>query len=247
MCYHTRFTENLSNLESRFKASLHKDSNRLFFEIPRFHINGFSHPDMLILPQEEPSALIPSIWGIVPTKVKETGLKEYYKQAVKFGGGLNAQSEKLFEHFIYKHSSLNRRCIIPVTGFYEPHHFNKKKYPYYVHNKNKVPMSLAGIYTVLDKIVTFSILTKSASPLLEKIHNTKKRQPMILSKELENAWLSDNLNENQIKEIINTRYQDDQLETYTVSKDIFNPSIDSNTMDIAKKQIYPELEDFRLF
>lgn len=70
---------------------------------------------------------------------------------------------------------------------------------------------------------------------------------MILSKELENAWLSDNLNENQIKEIINTRYQDDQLETYTVSKDIFNPSIDSNTMDIAEKQIYPELEDFRLF
>ena len=193
MCYHTRITESVANLETRFKASLHKESTRLFFDKPRYHINGFTHPEILIIPQEEPSALVSSVWGIAPSKIQAKGLKDYYKQAVSYGGGLNAQSEKLFDHFIYKHSSMTRRCIVPVTGFYEPHHFNKKKYPYYLYNMDKEPLLLAGIYTVLDQLVTFTILTQSASSLLERIHNNKKRQPVILTKETEKDWLSDNL------------------------------------------------------
>ncbi len=247
MCYHTRITENLSNLESRFKASLHKDANRLFFDKPRYHINGFSHPEMLILPQEEPSVFVPSNWGIVPSNIKADSLPNYYKKAVKFGAGLNAKSEKLFDHFIYKYSSLTRRCIVPVTGFYEPHHFNNKKYPYYIHNSNTEALALAGIYTVLDEAVTFSILTKPASPLFESIHNVKKRQPILLSKEVENNWLMDELNESQIREIINLPYDDDSLETFTVSKDLFNPTIDSNSMDITEPVNYPELDNSLLF
>ena len=247
MCYHTRLTENLSNLESRFKASLHKDANPLFFEKPRYHINGFSHPEMLILPQEEPSVFIPSNWGIAPSNTKSEGLSNYYKKSVKFGGGLNAKSEKLFDHFIYRYSSLTRRCIIPVTGFYEPHHFKKKKYPYYIHKANDEPLALAGIYTVLNQAVTFSILTKTASPLFETIHNIKKRQPILLSKEVENSWLMDDLNESQIREIINLPYEDNSLETFTVSKDLFNPSVDSNSIEIAEKVNYPELDNSLLF
>ncbi len=243
MCYHTRITENLTNLEVRFKASLHKDTNRLFFDKPRYHINGFSHPELLIIPQEEPSVFVPSNWGIVPSNIKTEALPNYYNKAVKFGAGLNAKSEKLFDHFIYKYSSLTRRCIVPVTGFYEPHHFNRKKYPYYIHKANDEPLALAGIYTVLDQVVTFSILTKPASPLFESIHNVKKRQPILLSNEVENNWLMDELNESQIREIINLSYDDDSLETFTVSKDLFNPSIDSNSTKIAHRVNYPELNE----
>ena len=75
----------------------------------------------------------------------------------------------------------------------------------------------------------------------------KKRQPILLSKEVENNWLMDDLNESQIREIINLPYDDDSLETFTVSKDLFNPTIDSNSMDITEPVNYPELDNSLLF
>ena len=41
------------------------------------------------------------------------------------------------------------------------------------------------IYIVVENIVTYTILTKNASPLFTKIHNNKLRQPIILSKHIE--------------------------------------------------------------
>jgi putative SOS response-associated peptidase YedK len=37
---------------------------------------------------------------------------------------------------------------------------------------------------------SFSILTTAANPLMEEIHNTKKRMPVILSPEAEKSWIS---------------------------------------------------------
>jgi putative SOS response-associated peptidase YedK len=247
MCYHTRITETVANLEYRFKASLHKESNRLFFDKPRFHINGFSHPNMLVIPQQKPDVLAPGVWGIVPDNKEPDEIKPYFKESVKYGGGLNAQSEKLFNHFIYRNIALTQRCIIPVTGFFEPHTSQKKKYPFYIHRKDDAIMSLAGIYTVIETYVTFAILTKKASPLFEKIHNIKKRQPVILSLESEKNWLDNSITNDQVKELINQAYSDDQIEAYTVSKDVYNTRIDSDIETITNKVEYPELEYIQLF
>jgi len=247
MCYHTRITETVANLEYRFKASLHKESNRLFFDKPRFHINGFSHPNMLVIPQQKPDVLAPGVWGIVPDNKEPDEIKPYFKESVKYGGGLNAQSEKLFNHFIYRNIALTQRCIIPVTGFFEPHTSQKKKYPFYIHRKDDAIMSLAGIYTVIETYVTFAILTKKASPLFEKIHNIKKRQPVILNLESEKNWLDNSLANDQVKDIVAQSYKDDHLEAYTVSKDVYNTRIDSDIETITNKVEYPELEYIQLF
>src|SRR5690606_26112181 len=130
-----------------------------------YHINGFAHPNMLIIPQEGSDVLAVGRWGIVPSNTKPELVDVYYKESVRFGGGLNAQSEKLFNHFLYKHSAFTRRCIIPVTGFFEPHEYMGKKYPYYINRQDKEAFALAGVYTIIEDLVTFSILTKEASPL----------------------------------------------------------------------------------
>ncbi len=247
MCYHTRITESVTNLEYRFKASLHKESTRLLFDKPRYHINGFSHPNMLIIPQQKPDILAPGVWGIVPDNKEPNEIKPYYKEAVKYGGGLNAQSEKLFNHFIYRNVALTQRCIIPVTGFFEPHTSRKKKYPFYIHRKDDGIMSLAGIYTVIGPYITFAILTKKASPLFEKIHNVKKRQPVILDFENEKYWLDESLTKDQVKELMTKTYSEDLLDAYTVSKDVYNTRIDSNVETISNKVEYPELKDNLLF
>lgn len=238
MCFHTSQTKKVVELESRYNALLTKDDAREVYDIPRYHINGFSHPDMLIIPQERATALAPALWGIVPENKKPEQLRDYYKEAVRYGGGLNAQSEKLFNHFIYKHSALNRRCIIPVTGFFEPHEYKGKKYPFHIKHKHNDVLSLAGLYTIIGGVVTFTILTKAASPLFATIHNKKNRQPVLLHKDFEEDWLRGDLKENGINELINLNYSEDELSAYTISRDLFDPKVNSDIESIIDEIKY---------
>lgn len=238
MCFHTSQTKKVIELENRYDATITKDDAREAYDIPRYHLNGFAHPDMLIIPQEGSSVLAPALWGIVPNNKKQEQIRDYYKEAVRYGGGLNAQSEKLFDHFIYKHSALTRRCIVPVTGFFEPHEYKSKKYPFHIKHKDNDVLSLAGLYTIIDSVVTFTILTKKASPLFAKIHNKKNRQPIILNRDFEQDWLKDDLNENGVKELINLNYNEDLLSAFTVSRDLFSPSINSDIPSIIDEVKY---------
>ena len=241
MCFHTSTTHKTRKLENHFKVKISDDNLRAYFDKPNYHLNGFSHPNMLVIPQEKSELIAPGVWGIVPSNKPTTQIKEYYKEAVRYGGGLNARSEKIFQHFIYKASVMNKRCIIPVSGFFEPHDHLKKKYPFYFQNIKKEPLALAGLYSVIDTFITFTILTKKASPLFAKIHNLKNRQPVILNDEMTKSWLSHDLSENDITEVINTDYSESNLETYSVSKDVFSPKVDSNVETIIEKVEYPEL------
>lgn len=243
MCFHTSTTHKVSKLESHFKVQLSDESIRPYFDTPTYHHNGFSHPNMLVIPQEKNELLAPGVWGIVPTRTKGTDINTYYKEAVKFGGGLNAQSEKLFQHFIYKDAVLTRRCIIPVSGFYEPHDYKSKKYPFYIKAKDELSLALAGIYNVIDTYITFTILTKPATPLFENVHNLKKRQVILLDTQKGDDWLASDLRMPDIKELIHSEFSASKLEAYSVSKDLFSPSVHSNVESITSKVDYPELHD----
>ena len=174
MCFHTSISHPTRKVEQQLKVKLSDERFRDLFDTPNYHLNGFAHPNMLLIPQERSEVLAPGVWGIVPSYKKAEEIKPYYKEAVKYGGGLNARSEKLFDHFIYKDVIETQRCIIPVSGFFEPHDYQKKKYPYYIKNAQNELLCLAGIYTKIDTYITFSIITKKASPLFERIHNLKK-------------------------------------------------------------------------
>ncbi|GAA4810948.1 SOS response-associated peptidase [Litoribaculum gwangyangense] len=242
MCFHTSTIHKTKKLEEYFKVNLSSETIRPIFDKPNYHLNGFAHPNMLVIPQEKSDVLAPGVWGIVPSNKTSSEIKAYYKEAVKYGGGLNAQSEKLFSHFLYREAAISKRCIIPVSGFFEPHEHNKKKYPFYISQKEKEPLALAGIYSVVDTYITFSILTKDASPMFAKIHNLKKRQPVILNDQAIEHWLLPELTQEDIKELVKSNYPESELSAYTVSKDLFSPKVDSNVESIIDKFVFPELE-----
>lgn len=238
MCFHTSQTKKTIELENRFNVNLVDDSMREYFDVPRYHMNGFSHPNMLVIPQEKSNVLAPGVWGIVPSNKSKDEINPYFKEAVKYGGGLNARSEKVFQHFIYRNSIMENRCIIPVSGFFEPHDHKGKKYPFHFKDKKNQPLALAGLYTVIDTFITFTILTKDASPLFAKIHNKKNRQPVILDIENTHNWLSTDLNENDIKGILNFNYPEDSLNAYSVSKDLFSLKVNSDVETILEEVKY---------
>ncbi|WP_417200554.1 SOS response-associated peptidase [Bizionia sp.] len=241
MCFHTSTTHKVKRLESFYKVKLSDESNRISFDKSNYHLNGFAHPNMLIIPQQKSDVLAPAVWGIVPSGKSKSDINPYFKESVKFGSGLNARSEKVFQHFIYRDSIMTKRCVIPVSGFFEPHDQKGKKYPFYITSKSKEPISLAGIYTIIDKVVTFAILTKEASPLFEKIHNKRKRQPVILNIENSHNWLSVDLTESDIQNVLHVEYPEGNLNTYTVSRGLFSPKVDSNVLEILKPVVYEEL------
>ena len=242
MCFHAAQQKKVKDIERRYEVTRTEAFEIAENDFSAYHLNGFQHPEMLIIPQQGVTKVHPAIWGIMPKNEKGLNQNEYFKKAARFGGGLNAQSEKAFNHFIYKHSIFEKRCIIPVTGFFEPHEHNKKKYPFYFTSREDDFLSIAGIYSLtVDGYVTFTMLTKEASPLFEKIHNTKKRQVVLLDKELEKEWLRDDLNQTHIQELIDVEYNDDTIEAYPISKDLFSPRVDSNHEDIIQKVDYSEL------
>lgn len=242
MCFHASIVSTAKPIEKRSRAVFINDDVKQQFDKPHFHLNGFAHPDLPILTQELPDKILPAVWGIAPSNTDPEELDNYYKKASKFGGGLNARSEKLDSHFLYKQVFKQQRCLIYVDAFFEPHHKKSNSFPYLVRRKDKVLMALAGIYTRFDNgLITCSIITKPASPFMAEIHNQKKRQPVMLSQGVEKKWLDQNLEKDSIFELIDKDYGDENLEAYPISKILHSPKEDSNIPKILEPYDYPEL------
>jgi putative SOS response-associated peptidase YedK len=242
MCFHFSLVSKSDQIENRAKAKFINTDVKSHFDQPQYHLNGFEHPNVAIVTQELSDRILPSIWGIAPSNTDPEALNAYYKKASRYGGGLNARSEKLKSNFIYKKVYKTQRCIIWANAFFEPHHFKSKSYPYLIRRKDFDLFALAGIYTRFKNgLITCSILTKEAMPYLAEIHNQKKRQPVILLPETEKDWLNNSLDEDGIFNCIKNDYEVEDLKSYPVAKSLHKPSENSDVPSILEPFNYPEL------
>jgi putative SOS response-associated peptidase YedK len=137
--------------------------------------------------------------------------------------------------------------LLPVSGFYEWREVNGVKYPYYIQLKEQDYFSLGSIYdTWINKDTgeirnTFSILTTPANPIMEKIHNLKKRMPLILSTEDQLKWLDPDLKTEHIKELIKP-FPDTDMKAYTISRAAGNARNNRDIPEIMEKVEYEELQ-----
>ena len=250
MCYHASQTKKVKQLEEHFKlpAANYIDTEDFTNEeqFTGYHLNGYDHPDMIIIPQELNKELHVGMWGLIPSENLASKQNEYYKSLKFPGSALNSQSEKVFTYDLYKKSILKRRCLIPLSGFFEPHKHKGVSHPVYFSRKDREVFCVAGIYTVTkDGAVTFSMLTKKASEWFGTIHNKSgdKRQIVILPQDLQMEWVRDDLKKEGIKELLNINYDEDDLEATTISRDLFSTSIDSNRNTIFDYYKYPGINE----
>ena len=100
---------------------------------------------------------------------------------------INARAESAAQKPTFKSSLLQRRCVIPSTGFYEWSHDSlKKKYKFNLPEQENLYM--AGIWNEYNGEKRFVILTTAANQSMAPIHN---RMPLILPKELIRSWIND--------------------------------------------------------
>lgn len=134
---------------------------------------------------------------------------------------INARNESIYEKKTFRDSFKNKRCIIPINGFYEWEVEDKIKTPYFVKDIKNDYFTIAGIWDewfdleLNMKIVTVALITCDANEKLGKIHH---RMPIILEKKDFSTWLySDDLKEvNKLFKI----YPSDKLDLYEVSSNV---------------------------
>ena len=243
MCYHKQDKALKGQLEKYYDAIM-----RDFEYSPSYYENGFDFKASPIITAERPKELLGYNWGFVPWWVKsEAEAKKLRVQT------LNCISEEMYDKASYKDSAKEgKRCLIPATGFFEWRWLDAKgkaKIPYFIHAKNQEIFSIAGLYNSWhdkasgEELNTYTVLTTAANPLLTKIHNSKKRMPVILKKEYEKDWLNPNLTKDDVLALCQP-LAEGYLDAHPIGKKVGTPAIstdEKNNPDIEKPVEYPEL------
>lgn len=137
-------------------------------------------------------------WGLSPS---------YAKRLI-----INARAETLDKKKTFKGLFNKKRCLIPVSGFFEWKKQNGTKIKHRIYLEDQELFSLAGLYEhSLDssgnRITEFVIITTTANKKISKIH---ERMPLILSEDKEQEWLNNDTEKKQVKNILKP-YPDDKI------------------------------------
>jgi len=245
MCYHKSQTNSIDYLAEYYSASYTDLMAELYST--HYHENGFDFLPSAIVTSENKNLLSPFNWGFIPwwTKGLEAGLKLRVQT-------LNCISEEMYEKPAFRDAAKEgRRCLIPCSGFFEWRWMDEKgksKVPYFVSVPGSKLFSLAGLYTTFhdratdQRYHTYTVLTTRANPLMEKIHNSKKRMPVIIPREYEQDWLSPALTETDVLALCQP-VSDKVMEGHTISKLITNKKEETDVPRVLEPELYQEVVD----
>jgi len=216
MCYTISINKTREFLEKNFGKKFEEGEK---FK-PSAIIKAFKYPEVPVICQDNPQKISLLIWGLIPYWVRDVSSAFEIRKKT-----FNARIESIKSKPSFKNLIRNNRCLIVVDGFYEWHDDHGKKFPYFITHKKQEVFALAGLYDrwinpengVILK--TFTIITTKANSLLEKIHNTKKRMPIILDNhQMQSLWLEGYMN-NDFLQKISEPIDDKVLEAIQIDKD----------------------------
>lgn len=137
---------------------------------------------------------------------------------------INTRADKAFGGF-WKRTVLNKRCLIPATGFYEWKSGKEGKIPFFIHPKDIELYAFAGIWSTWknedgQEVKTYSIMTTEPNKEMKAVHN---RMPVMLHPEDEASWIKPSNDTPESIENLLFPFEDNSLEIYEVSRDVNNP------------------------
>ena len=139
----------------------------------------------------------------------------------------NTMAETMAEKNSFKFAWKNgQRCLIPATGFFEWQVVSgqKNKQPYNIKLRQQDLFAMAGLWEESAGIESYTIITTQANKLMEEIHNTRKRMPVILRPEQYELWLNAPTPDDAMSCI--QSFPDEEMEAYKISTAVNNPGFD---------------------
>ena len=125
-------------------------------------------------------------WGLVPFWAKDATIGRRL---------INARLDSLADKPAFREALTRRRCLIPVSGFYEWGVDSAgKKQPFFIRSPSEPLLAIAGLWErwrprggeSSEPLETCVIVTTEANALLAPIHD---RMPVLLSRAAQEVWL----------------------------------------------------------
>ena len=177
MCFHFKQTKT----ENSFRS--HKLEGKILTGI----YNGFAHPKVSCITENDPHKISNFSWGLIPEWSKTEDIKKHT---------LNARIETINEKPSFKNA---KRCIIFSDGFYEWKWLDpkgRKKQKYLVEYPDSELFGFAGLYDQRvnketgEILESCSIVTTDAEGIMKEVHNSKLRMPITLNIDSMSNWLN---------------------------------------------------------
>ncbi len=243
MCYYSSISVDFKIIETRFGATFVQSE----YYRPVYSASAFTFPAMPVITSEEPDKVSLLNWGLIPFWVKDEATALRIRQRA-----LNARGETVFEKPMFRHSITAKRCLVLVDGFFEWRHISKNRYPYYIRLVDHQPFALAGIWDKWQnndtgvEVKTFTVITTEANTMMAQIHNTRKRMPVILTRDVEKRWLDTNLKSSEIGAMLKP-YDADDMQAFPVDKSLAKLGFNTSNLSILDEKVYKDLPPLEKF
>jgi putative SOS response-associated peptidase YedK len=183
----------------------------------------------------------PMRWGLVPFWADDPSIGNRM---------INARSETVAKKPAFREAFRRRRCVVPMDGFYEwrarPVEGSRKplKIPFWIHRPDRRPFGVAGLWERWRggrgrgddpggrpdgerveedaPLVTFTILTTSASGWMEPLHD---RMPAVLGDAEMALWLDPDTDAEALARVLGPA-PDSLFEAWEVSRAVNRPVVD---------------------
>ncbi len=156
-------------------------------------------------------------WGLVPHWAKDK--KIGYRM-------INARSETVREKPSFRNAFHRRRCLVPVSGFYEWKKTDAGKTPYFISMRDAEGFAFAGLWErwqendTAEPLDSVTICTTEANEFMADIHG---RMPVILKPGDYNDWLNRDNSGDDVTYALLKPWPRDNLQAWPVSTEVNRP------------------------
>lgn len=165
-------------------------------------------------------------WGLIPG---------WWREASPPKLTINTRSEEAGDKPMWSAALRGTRCLVPALGWYEwrtesrvdteSGEVTDVRQPYFVHLEGLAPLCFAGLWSRwfpergAEPLLTFSILTRAATPGLAILHD---RMPVVLPEVSYKEWLDPSTNPARLQQLLATQPVE-TFQAYPVSTYVNNP------------------------
>jgi putative SOS response-associated peptidase YedK len=142
-------------------------------------------PIDVILPAEEGShGFARARWGLVPYW--------WSKPLKQLPATFNARSDGVATKPMFREAFKKRRCVVPMSGFYEWRQMEDGKQPFFISSADGGVLSCAGLWDnwkdreTGETVRPATLIVTEANPFMSQIHD---RMPVFLSADKLGRWL----------------------------------------------------------
>ncbi|MFM9994227.1 MAG: SOS response-associated peptidase [Phycisphaerales bacterium] len=162
-------------------------------------------------------------WGLVPSWADDPSIGSRL---------INARGETVAEKPSFRSAFRARRCLIPVSGFYEwkAVEDQKAKRPFWIGRADREPFALAGLWERWTKgaepVESFTIITTTPNALMAKLHD---RMPVIVDPGDYDRWLDPGADPSSLSALIRPN-EPEEFEAYPIGTRVNSPKNDDPSL-----------------